>query len=93
MFFPSRIASPIISNLCEDCAFKSFKTELFFKLTFLGLSSPSKSYSREANPFWIDSTKDLPILIVSPTDFIEVVKFVSVSENFSNVNLGIFVTM
>ena len=35
----------------DDTTFKSFSTELFFKLTFLGLSSPSKSYSRDANPF------------------------------------------
>ena len=44
------------------------------------------------NPFWRLSVNDLPILIVSPTDFIEVVKLESAPLNFSKVNLGIFVT-
>ena len=39
-----------------------------------------------------DSLKFLPIAIASPTDFIEVPRIASDVENFSKVNLGIFVT-
>ena len=39
------------------------------------MSKPSKPYSNELNPFWRLSLNDLPMLIVSPTDFIDVVKF------------------
>ena len=57
------------------------------------LSKPSKPISSEHNAFWIDSLKFLPMAIDSPTDFIAVPNIGFVFLNFSNANLGIFVTI
>ena len=54
--------------------------------------NPDNPISSETRAFCKDSLKFLPIAIASPTDFIEVPKIALVSENFSNVNLGILVT-
>ena len=56
------------------------------------LSNPDNPVSRDTRAFWNDSLKFLPIAIASPTDLIEVPNIAFVSENFSKVNLGIFVT-
>ena len=53
---------------------------------------PVNPISRDTRAFCNDSLKFLPIAIASPTDIIDVPKIASVSENFSKVNLGIFVT-
>ena len=68
----------------------------FFSICFLSklkiLSKPEKPISNETKAFCRDSLKFLPIAIASPTDFIDVPKIASEVGNFSNVNLGIFVT-
>jgi len=48
--------------------------------------------SRERTAFWRDSGKVRPMAMVSPTDFMEVVRKSSVSGNFSKVHRGILVT-
>ena len=55
-------------------------------------SKPDKPISNDTKAFWRDSLKFLPIAIASPTDLIDVPRIAWVSLNFSNVNLGIFVT-
>ena len=55
-------------------------------------SNPERPISSETRAFCKDSLKFLPIAIASPTDLIDVPRVASVSANFSNVNLGIFVT-
>ena len=47
---------------------------------------------KDINAFRRESLKFLPIAIASPTDFIEVPNIAGELENFSKVNLGIFVT-
>ena len=70
--------------------FNSFS--ISFLLSGKILSKPEKPISRETKAFCRDSLKFLPIAIASPTDFIEVPRIASEVENFSKVNLGIFVT-
>ena len=68
----------------------------FFNISFIErlkiLSNPDNPISSETRAFCKDSLKFLPIAMASPTDFIDVPRIGLVSENFSNVNLGIFVT-
>ena len=70
--------------------FKFFSNSFLFSDKIL--SKPEKPISRDIRAFCRDSLKFLPIAIASPTDFIEVPKIASDVENFSKVNLGIFVT-
>ena len=70
---------------------------------FISSSDKSNSFLDEFNPFrfssilqsafWNDSWKFDPIDITSPTDFIWVVNLGLACGNFSNANLGIFVTI
>ena len=53
---------------------------------------PNRLISSERIAFWRASRKVRPIAIVSPTDFIEVVRKSSVSGNFSKVQRGILTT-
>ncbi|OPY10156.1 MAG: hypothetical protein A4E67_00668 [Syntrophaceae bacterium PtaB.Bin038] len=55
-------------------------------------SSPKRPISRDRTAFWRDSLKVRPMAMVSPTDFMDVVRRSSVSGNFSKVHRGIFVT-
>ena len=48
--------------------------------------------SSERMPFWKASLKVRPMAMVSPTDFIAVVRMSSVSGNFSKVQRGILTT-
>jgi hypothetical protein len=55
-------------------------------------SHPKIPTSKDLNAFWNDSSKDRPIAIDSPTDFIAVLKVFEEPLNFSKANLGILVT-
>ena len=59
-----------------------------------GRSQPQPAWpvSRERRAFWNDSSKQRPIAIASPTDFIEVVSTGVLPRNFSKAKRGIFVT-
>ena len=85
----------LIASATNKILFGIFSLSVFsicylFRLNIL--SKPEKPVSRETNAFWRDSLKFLPMAIASPTDFIDVPKVAGDVENFSNVNLGIFVT-
>ena len=54
--------------------------------------SAGESSSRERSAFAIDSRNVRPIAITSPTDFMCVERLPSAPGNFSNANLGTFVT-
>ena len=94
MSIPFLKASAIIKNLLgRFFSRRVFSCSFFLSFKFLFEFKPSKPISRLLTAFWNDSLKFLPIAIHSPIDFIVVPSFSSVSLNFSNVNLGIFVTM
>ena len=83
-------ASPTNKILFGIFSLSFFSICLAFNLNIW--SKPEKPVSREIKAFCNDSLKFLPIAIASPTDFIDVPQTAAEEENFSKVNLGIFVT-
>ena len=53
---------------------------------------PAWPVSNERRAFWKDSSKQRPIAIASPTDFIEVVSTAGLPRNFSKAKRGTLVT-
>ena len=60
--------------------------------SFPSAPRPPRPISRPRSAFWSDSLKVRPIAMVSPTDFMRVVRVASVSTNFSKVKRGTLVT-
>ena len=53
---------------------------------------PARPVSKDRKAFWKDSSKQRPIAIASPTDFIEVVSTAALPWNFSKAKRGTLVT-
>ena len=85
-FFIIRILSAVgfLNPSCKSLSFVKSESESH--------SQPKIPTSRDLNAFWKDSSKDLPIAIDSPTDFIAVLNVLDEPLNFSKANLGTFVT-
>ncbi len=68
------------------------RARICFALSFPSHPRPEQPISSERSPFCNASLKFRPILIVSPTDFIEIPRVSSAPWNFSKVNRGILTT-
>ena len=90
---PATIAART-AKMRSGVAVRRARSNALASMGWSGRSQPQPAWpvSRDRSAFWNDSSKQRPIAMASPTDFIDVVSTAGEPRNFSKANRGIFVT-